>query len=83
ENVVNLDADTRSILSLYRMLIALRKQRPELILGAYEPIAAQGDLLLYKREVDGKAVTVALNFGAEPLSVTSSSIGFGRKILLS
>ena len=28
-------------------------------------------------------MTVALNLGAEPMSVTSSSIGFGSKILLS
>jgi alpha-glucosidase len=83
ENVVNLDADTKSILSLYRMLIALRKKRPELIRGIYEPIAAQDDLLLYRREADGNSVTVALNLGAEPVSVTSSSIGFGRKVLLS
>jgi len=28
-------------------------------------------------------VTVALNLGAQPVSVTSNSIGFGSKILLS
>ena len=30
ENVVNLDADGRSILSLYKALIDLRKRLPEL-----------------------------------------------------
>ena len=35
ENVVNLDADTRSILSLYKALIALRKELPQLVTGAY------------------------------------------------
>ena len=69
ENVVNLDADTKSILSLYRMLIALRKKRPELVMGAYEPVAAQGDLLIYRRHYEGSAVTVALNLGAAPASV--------------
>jgi alpha-glucosidase len=83
ENVVNLDADTRSILSLYRMLIALRKKRPELVMGAYEPVAAEGDLLLYRRNVDGRSSTIALNLGAEPVSITSTSIGFGQKVLLS
>lgn len=83
ENVVNLDADTKSMLSLYRMPIALRKNRPELVAGAYEPVAAQGDLLLYRRQLDGRSTTIALNLGAEPLSVTSTSIGFGRKVLLS
>src|SRR5262249_51413371 len=44
ENVVNLDADTKSILSLYRLLIALRRKRPELASGIYEPLVAEGDL---------------------------------------
>jgi alpha-glucosidase len=83
ENVVNLDADAKSILSLYRALIALRTKLPQLVTGTYEPVAAQGDLLLYRRKSEGGAVTIALNLGAEPVSVTSSSIGFGSKILLS
>ena len=54
ENVVNLDADERSILSLYRALIALRKKSPQLVTGAYEPVAAQGDILLYRRRRRGR-----------------------------
>jgi alpha-glucosidase len=81
ENVVNLDADAKSILSLYRMLIALRKKRPELVTGAYEPVAAQGDLLVYRRQLDGRAVTVALNLGAEPVSVASTSLSAGKVLL--
>src|ERR1700754_2771087 len=83
ENVANLDVDSRSLLSLYKALIALRKQMPQLVRGDYEPMAAQGDLLLYRRKSEGKTVIVALNLGAEPVSVTSSSIGFGREILMS
>ena len=83
ENVVNLDADAGSILSLYKSLIRLRKQLPQLVTGTYESIAAQGDLLLYRRRGETEAVIVALNLGAEPVSVTSSSIGFGSEILLS
>jgi alpha-glucosidase len=81
ENVVNLDADAKSILSLYRMLIALRRNRPELARGAYEPVTAQGNLLLYRRGIDGKSLTVALNLGAEPLSVASPSAGSGKVLL--
>jgi alpha-glucosidase len=83
ENVVNLHADAKSILSLYRALIALRTKLPQLVTGTYEPVAAQGDLLLYRRKSEGRAVTIALNLGAEPVSVTSSSIAFGNNILLS
>ena len=51
ENVVNLTADRRSILNLYRALIALRKQHAALVGGSYRSITAQGDVLLYRREV--------------------------------
>ncbi|HYS89246.1 MAG TPA: alpha-amylase family glycosyl hydrolase, partial [Bradyrhizobium sp.] len=39
ENVINLEADTRSILGLYRALINLRKKLPQLMSGDYVPIA--------------------------------------------
>ncbi|SIO11580.1 alpha-glucosidase [Bradyrhizobium erythrophlei] len=83
ENVINLDAVPDSILNFYKALIALRKKLPQLVTGAYQPVAAQGDILLYRREGDGGAVVIALNLGAGPASIASSSIGFGREILLS
>ena len=83
ENVVNFDADASSILNLYRALITLRRKLPQLVTGTYEPVTSQGDILLYRRRGDGDAVVIALNLGAEPVSVTSRSIGFGNEILLS
>jgi alpha-glucosidase len=83
ENVVNLDADSRSILSLYKALIELRKKLSQLHSGDYAPIAAQGDLLLYRRGTDHESIVVALNLGAEPVSLQSDTPGFGGKILLS
>jgi alpha-glucosidase len=83
ENVANLEADAGSILSLYKALIALRRKLPQLVTGAYQPVAAQGDILLYRRDGAGGSVVVALNLGAEPVSVASSSIGLSREILLS
>src|SRR6202042_2654336 len=50
ENVINLQADTRSILNLYKALIGLRRKLPQLISGDYVPIAAKGELLLYRRQ---------------------------------
>ncbi|MDB5575435.1 MAG: aglA [Bradyrhizobium sp.] len=82
ENVVNLEADALSILSLYKALIRLRKQLPELIEGDYLPIAADGDLLIYRRRSNGQAITVALNLGAEPILV-ANAIGLDGEILLS
>jgi len=83
ENVVNLEADTRSILSLYRALINLRKKLPQLMSGDYVPIAAQGDLLLYRRQRAGATVVIALNLGAEPVSIASEAAGLDGEILLS
>src|SRR5271169_4377422 len=83
ENVVNLDADTASILSLYKALIDLRRKLPQLVSGAYVPIAAEGDLLLCRRECGGEFVVVALNLGAKPISFGSETIGPRGEILLS
>ena len=83
ENVVNLEADARSILSLYKALIALRKKLPQLVSGDYLPIAADGDLLLYRRHREGKSVVIALNLGAEPVSMSSAAAGLHGEIWLS
>jgi alpha-glucosidase len=83
ENVVNLEADARSILSLYKALISLRKKLPQLMSGDYVPIAAQGDLLLYRRQREGATVVIALNLGAEPISIASDAAGLDGEILLS
>jgi alpha-glucosidase len=83
ENVVNLAADERSILHLYKALIDLRKKLPPLQSGEYVPIAAEGDLLLYRRQSGETAIVIALNLGAEPISIASETIGLGGEILLS
>jgi alpha-glucosidase len=83
ENVAGLAADKTSILNLYKALIALRRQWPQLVTGAYERVAAQGDILLYCRRGEEGALIVALNFGPDAAAVTSSAIAFGSEILLS
>jgi alpha-glucosidase len=83
ENVANLGAGAASILSLYKALIGLRKKLPQLVSGNYVPIAADGDLLLYRRQSEGKAITIALNLGAEPVSIASDAADLSGEILLS
>src|SRR5882757_4644420 len=83
ENVANLEADSRSILSLYKALIDLRKKLPQLMSGDYVPIVAQGELLLYRRQRAGATVVIALNLGAEPVSIASEAAGLDGEILLS
>jgi alpha-glucosidase len=83
ENVVNLTGDKRSILNLYRALIRLRKQHAALVSGSYRAVAAQGDLLLYRREGDGEVLTVALNLGDDPVELSIEGRGLDGDILLS
>jgi alpha-glucosidase len=83
ENVVNLEADKLSILNLYKRLIGLRKKCPPLVIGSYVPTAAQGDLLLYRREAAGQSVIVALNLGPDPVEIITSALFFDGEILLS
>jgi alpha-glucosidase len=63
-NVARERADSGSLLSLYRRLIALRRTRPALSRGTYRTVLAEGALLAYMREAAGERVLVALNFGA-------------------
>jgi alpha-glucosidase len=83
ENAANLAADKQSILCLYRALLKLRKQTPALVSGAYVPLAAEGELLLYKRQDDEGSLLIALNLGDEPVSIGSDIIGLSGEILLS
>ncbi|ABE38155.1 alpha amylase, catalytic region [Rhodopseudomonas palustris BisB5] len=83
DNVANLRADAQSILNLYRALLRLRRRLPQLAQGAYQPLAAEGDLLLYRRHDQGQSVLVALNLGADPVSVGSDAFGLDGEVLLS
>ena len=46
-------------------------------------VGPEGDLLLYRRQSDAAAVVIALNLGAEPISIASETIGLDGEILLS
>jgi alpha-glucosidase len=69
-NVAALAADPHSMLSLYRRLIALRRDRAALHSGAYVASHTEGDVLAFERRHDqDRALLVALNFGALPRRV--------------
>ncbi|CAN5275128.1 alpha-amylase family glycosyl hydrolase [soil metagenome] len=74
ENVATERQDKASMFSLYRALIALRRARPELALGAYKPVSTDGDLLVFEREHQGQRSLVALNFGSEPASIVTAGL---------
>jgi alpha-glucosidase len=82
-NVVNMSGDATSIYSLYRRLIAMRRAKPSLNRGTYQPIVASGDLLLFVRSCANERVLVALNFGGEPIQVEFPSGEIAGKVLVS
>jgi alpha-glucosidase len=55
--------DSRSILSLYRRLIALRQRYQALAIGAYTTLLADSDILAYERSYAGQRFLIVLNFG--------------------
>jgi alpha-glucosidase len=56
---------------------------PELVAGSYAPIAAQGDLLIYRRQTETDALVILLNFGDQPISIASEAAGLAGEILIS
>jgi alpha-glucosidase len=67
--VRNVDAESasdKSMLSLVRRLIALRRREASLSIGEYVAVPASGDLLSYRRHFDNAASwIIILNFGTE------------------
>ena len=63
-------ADSRSVLSAYRELLALRRTAAALQAGSFRwVIRARDDVLAYRRDAPGESVLVAINLGAEAMSV--------------
>ncbi len=75
--------DPRSMLTLYRRLIAQRRAEPALAVGTYAPVRAGGDVLAYRRENGAQRFLVALNLGAEPRTLDLREIGITGRVALS
>jgi alpha-glucosidase len=65
-NVAGLQQDTRSILHLYRELVALRKRTTALRSGDYAPLRSRNDILAYERFTENEKFRIALNLTHEP-----------------
>jgi alpha-glucosidase len=66
QNVVVLQGDDRSLLWLFKRLIALRRNAPALATGAYIPLRSQNDIVAYKRAKGDDSYLIALNLVHEP-----------------
>ncbi|HEY3392536.1 MAG TPA: alpha-amylase family glycosyl hydrolase [Lacipirellulaceae bacterium] len=83
-NVEAQSADPKSILTLYRRLIQLRREQPALSIGSYAPIPTQGDLLAYRRNFErGRRYLVLLNLSSDPATFQSAAIPHHGRIVLS
>jgi alpha-glucosidase len=71
-----------SIYHLHRRLIELRRKRKALLFGRYGPVQADGDLLVFTRELADERLLIALNLGGEPTTVRPTA-GEGRILLSS
>ena len=65
---VNVEAereDPESMLSLYRALIDLRQSQPALMVGSYQGLPAEGDLIAFTRTAGDDRFLVVLNLGSQ------------------
>lgn len=60
-NVESQRGDPSSMLSLYRRLLSLRRERRSLSIGSYDPLDTEEDAIGFVREWDGDRVAVGLN----------------------
>ncbi|MBA2691299.1 MAG: DUF3459 domain-containing protein [Rubrobacter sp.] len=74
------EKDSRSMLALYRNLLALRRSEDALSVGSYAPFEVRDDLLAFVREHGGRRFLVALNFGDGSVDLGTP---FGGRIVLS
>ena len=65
-NVALMAEDPRSILTLYRRLLAIRRAMLPLSVGDFALLDAEGDVLAYERRHGAQRLIVALNLGEQP-----------------
>jgi glycosidase len=65
-NVARMTKETPSILTLYRRLLALRRDCPALSIGDFVLLEVEDEILAYERRHDSERLIVALNLGEQP-----------------
>lgn len=68
-NVETETSDPRSLLSLYRMLIELRRAEPALSVGDYQEVASEGNVLAWIRSYGDSRFLIALNLHRDPAAL--------------
>jgi alpha-glucosidase len=71
-------AAPKSLLSLYRQLIALRRQSPALVRGTYRALPRPISVWAYERVTDDQRMLIALNFFSRPAQIGVEGRGAWR-----
>ncbi|MGC9523139.1 MAG: DUF3459 domain-containing protein, partial [Anaerolineae bacterium] len=83
-NVAAQRRDPTSTLSLYRRLLALRRERPPLHRGDFAFVPGMpDDVLAYTRQAGDDRALVVINFADEARTVDLSAVGAAARLLLS
>ena len=82
-NVARMTEDPRSILTLYRRLLALRRNCPALSIGDFVLSSVEDEILVYERRHDSERLVVALNLGDRPHRLQLPDWARGGRLLLS
>ena len=84
-NVAALSRDPGSILTLYRRLIALRRDHAALSVGAYVPLGTDGPVLAFERRRGrgGERFAIVLNLGHKPQLFTLAPAANRARVVLS
>ena len=82
-NVAAQRDDPRSLLALYRRLLALRRAEPALAVGPFAPLRTSGGLIAWVRKDGDRRFLVALNLGAEAAAYAPPILDLAGEIVLS
>jgi glycosidase len=82
-NVARMTEDPQSILTLYRRLLALRRDCPALSIGDFVLLNVEDGILVYERRHEAERLIVALNLGERQHRLRLPDWARGSRLLLS
>jgi oligo-1,6-glucosidase/alpha-glucosidase len=80
-NVAVQNGDPGSMLSLYRRLLALRRAEPALAVGSFALLDAPAGVLAYRRQYDGRDLSIFLNLTDQNVTMNWHDTGQGTTLL--
>lgn len=83
ETNVDDQSDARSLLTLYRRLLALRREIATLVTGSFVLDAPRERIISYRREDDERRLLILLNLGSEPQTIQLDERDERNRVLLS